>query len=179
MLVAVPFAAGVRAADTLRLGEFIPVASPQPAPAASFKTDAGRPATFGDFRGRPTVVNLWATWCGPCLREMPSLVKLQAAFAGRLAVAAISEDHRGAAVVDPFVATRHLTSLQIYLDPKQRVAEAFGVNELPTSIVLDTAGRVVGRVVGGADWTSPKMLAVLRPLMKNPGDEPALTRAAR
>ena len=178
MLVAVLSAAGARAADTLRLGQFIPVAPPQPAPAVSFMTEAGRPATLGDFRGRPTIVNLWATWCGPCLREMPSLVRLQAEFAGRLTVAAISEDHRGAVVVAPFVATRNLASLRIYLDPKQRVAEAFGVNELPTSIVLDAAGRVVGKVIGGADWTSPTMLAALRPLLRS-GDEPALIRAAR
>ena len=171
-------AAVAHAADTLRLGEFIPVAPAQPAPAASFTTNAGKPATLSDFRGRPTVVNLWATWCAPCLREMPSLVKLQAAFAGKLTVAAIAEDHRGAAVVDPFVAGHNLTSLKVYLDPHQRVAEAFGVSDLPTSVVLDAKGRVVGRVVGGANWTSPKMLGVLRPLLRT-GGAPPLIRAAR
>jgi thiol-disulfide isomerase/thioredoxin len=177
MLVMLP-AALAHAADTPRLGEFIPVAPPQPAPAVSFTTDAGKHATLGDFRGRPTVINLWATWCAPCLKEMPSLLKLQAEIAGRLTVAAVAEDHRGAAVVDPFVARYNLAALKVYLDPHQAVAEAFGVSDLPTSVVLDAAGRVVGRVLGGVNWTSPKMLAALQPLLGS-GGAPPLIRAAR
>jgi thiol-disulfide isomerase/thioredoxin len=177
-MLLVGVAAGARAADRSTLGEFIPVAPPQPAPAVSFTTEAGKPASLGDFKGKPAVVNLWATWCGPCRREMPSLDKLQAAFAGRLTVAAIAEDHGGATVVDPFVAKQGFRALTVFLDPKEAVAQAFGVSGLPTSLVLDAKGRVVGKVVGAADWTSAKMLAVLRPLIEG-GGMPALIRAAR
>src|SRR5688500_17052439 len=71
-------------ADKLRLGEFIAVSPPQPAPEVAFTDAEGKPASLADFAGQPTVVNLWATWCQPCLREMPSLERLQAQFAGRL-----------------------------------------------------------------------------------------------
>lgn len=171
-------ATGACAAGTIRLGEFIPVVPPQPAPAVAFMTAAGKPATLGDFKGKPTVVNMWATWCAPCLREMPSLVKLQAAFAGKLTVAAVAEDHAGGKVVEPFVAQQNLEALALYLDPKETLAQAFGVTGLPTSIVLDAEGRVIGKIEGAADWTSAKMLSVLRPLIDAAG-APALIRAAR
>ena len=178
MLLITLSVADARAADRIRLGEFTPVQPPQPAPAVSFATAAGKTVSLADFRGRPTVVNLWATWCAPCLREMPSLVKLQAEFAGRLTVAAIAEDHGGAKTVAPFVARRRFEALNIYLDPHQALATAFDVNFLPTSIVLNAAGRVVGRIVGPADWTSAGILAVLRPLMQNAA-APPLIRAPR
>jgi thiol-disulfide isomerase/thioredoxin len=178
VLLAMLSAAGALAADRISLGEFIPVAPPQPAPAVSFTTAAGEPASLAGFKGKPTVVNLWATWCAPCLREMPSLDKLQTEFAGRLTVAAIAEDHGGANVVDPFLARQKLRALNIYLDPHDALAAAFDVNFLPTSIVLDAKGQVVGRIVGPADWTSPGMLAVLRPLLEKAAAAP-LIRAAR
>lgn len=166
------------AGSDIKLGQFIPVAPPQPAPAAAFTDTAGKPVRLADFVGRPTVVNLWATWCAPCLKEMPSLARLQAGFAGKLRVAAIAEDRGGDKTVGPFVAKRKLGSLEIYLDPDGAVAEAFKVRGLPTSFVLDAMGRVVGKVEGGADWTAPPMLEVLRPLAKT-ADLPPLTRAAR
>src|SRR5579864_2683672 len=76
--------------ERIKLGEFIPVNPPQPAPEVSFTDAAGKPATLGDFKGKPAVVNLWATWCQPCIKEMPSLARLQARFGGALRVAAIS-----------------------------------------------------------------------------------------
>jgi thiol-disulfide isomerase/thioredoxin len=166
------------AGSDIKLGQFIPVAPPQPAPAAVFKDAAGKPASLEDFAGRPAVVNLWATWCAPCLKEMPSLDRLQAEFAGKLHVAAIAEDHAGSKTVAPFVAKQKLHDLKIYLDPDTAVAEAFKVNGLPTSFVLDAKGRVVGKVEGAADWTGAAMLSVLRKLIDNRAPPP-LTRAAR
>lgn len=152
-------------ADKLRLGEFIPVSPPQPAPEVAFTDPEGRPASLADFAGKPTVVNLWATWCQPCVREMPSLERLQAKFAGRLVVAAVSQDRTGGKLVNPFVIEHKLQDLKIYLDPKGDVARAFEVRGLPTSIVLDRAGRVVGKVEGPTEWDSDKMTAVLAPLL--------------
>ena len=152
-------------AEKLKLGEFIPVSPPQPTPQVAFTDAEGRPASLADFAGKPTLVNLWATWCQPCLKEMPSLERLQAKLADRLTVAAVSQDRAGGKLVNPFVAEHQLQDLKIYLDPKGDVAHAFEVRGLPTSIVLDAEGREVGRVEGAAEWDSATMLTVLEPLV--------------
>ncbi len=146
-------------------------------PQAAFTDVDGKPASLADFKGRPAVVNLWATWCQPCLKEMPSLLRLHARFDGKLVVAAVSEDHAGAKVVVPFVADKGLQKLSIYLDPQGALGHELKVRGLPTSIVIDAAGRVVGRVEGGAEWDSADMLAVLQPLIDNPAG--SLKKAAR
>ncbi|MGE5270108.1 MAG: TlpA family protein disulfide reductase [Thiohalocapsa sp.] len=160
-------AAGAAEDGKIRLGEFIPATPPQPAPEVSFTDLDGKPVTLADFKGKPTVVNLWATWCQPCLKEMPSLERLQAQFGDKLVVAAVSEDHAGAKVVAPFIAEKGLQKLRIYLDPKSDLEHALKVRGLPTSIVLDASGQVVGHVEGDAEWDSDKMLAVLRPLLNS------------
>src|SRR5713226_957436 len=166
LLVALSAAAAAEE-EKLRLGEFIPESAPQPAPETSFTDADGKPVSFADFRGKPMVVNLWATWCKPCLKEMPSLDRLQAEFADKLAVAAVSEDRGGAQRVGPFVAAMGLQKLKIYLDPQSDLGHAFNVRGLPTSIVIDASGRVVGRVEGAAEWDSAPMISVLKPLLEN------------
>jgi thiol-disulfide isomerase/thioredoxin len=160
-----------------KLGEFIPATPPQPAPEAAFTDVDGKPASLGDFKGRPAIVNLWATWCQPCLKEMPSLERLQSNFGDRLIVAAVSEDRQGAKAVTPFVANIGLKNVKIYLDPKAELGHAFKVRGLPTSVVVDAAGMVVGKVEGAADWNSAGMLAVLRPFLDN--EAITLKKAAR
>jgi thiol-disulfide isomerase/thioredoxin len=151
--------------EKLKLGEFIPVNPPQPAPEVGFTDIDGNRLSFADFKGKPAVVNLWATWCQPCLREMPSLDRLQASLDGKLTVAAVSEDRGGANLVAPFVAAMKLPNLKIYVDQKADVGHAFDVRGLPTSIVIDAQGRVVGKVEGPAEWDSAKMQALLQPLL--------------
>jgi len=151
--------------DKIKIGEFIPEAPPQPAPEISFATLDGKPLTFADFKGRFLVVNLWATWCHPCLKEMPSLARLQEKFGPVLTVLAVSEDRGGAAVVAPFVAALDLGKITIGLDPKSEALHTFHARGLPTSLIIDGDGRVLGRVEGEADWTSDAMLAVLKKLM--------------
>ena len=163
LLLALPTAA---AADNGKsLGEFIAQTPPQPAPEVAFTDTDGNPASLAHFKGKPVIVNLWATWCEPCLREMPSLERLQVRLDGRLTVLAISEDRAGAKLVNPFVARLGLGKVKVYLDPKSEVSRAFGVRGLPTSIVIDANGQVVGRVEGAAEWDSPQMLAALEPLL--------------
>jgi thiol-disulfide isomerase/thioredoxin len=148
-------------------GKFSLLASPRPAPAVMFATRAGAPASFADFAGRVVLVNLWATWCAPCVEEMPSLARLQAKL-GDLAVLAVSEDRRGAELVDPFVAKLGLDGLAIYLDPKNDLSHAFAVDGLPTSFLIDRSGRVVGTLVGAAAWDSPAMIGLLRTYLAAP-----------
>ena len=176
LLVALSAAAAAEE-EKLRLGEFIPESAPQPAPETGFTDADGNPASFADFKGKPVVVNLWATWCQPCLKEMPSLDRLQSRLDDKLAVAAISEDRAGATRVAPFVAAMGLQKLKIYLDPKSDVGHAFNVRGLPTSVVIDASGRVVGRVEGAAEWDSEAMMAVLKPFLE--GEPGALKKAAR
>lgn len=151
--------------EDIKPGEFIPLNAPQPAPALSFTDLHGKPVALADFKGKPLLVNLWATWCQPCLKEMPSLARLQAKFDGALNVAAISEDRGGAAVVAPFVDKHALATLAIYLDPNSDAAHGFEARGLPTSILIDKGGRILGRVEGEADWDSEKVRATLRPLL--------------
>jgi thiol-disulfide isomerase/thioredoxin len=180
LLLALPAAAAAEE-EKMRLGEFIPATPPQPAPEVDFTDADGKPVSLADFKGKPVVVNLWATWCQPCLKEMPSLDRLQSSLEGRLAVAAVSEDRAGAKQVGPFVAAMGLQNLKIYLDPKSDVGHAFNVRGLPTSILIDARGRVVGRVEGAVEWDSATMMAVLKPLLEGgPGAIPgAINRAAR
>jgi thiol-disulfide isomerase/thioredoxin len=148
-----------------KLGEFVPASQTTPAPAISLADPAGNTLELSDFRGKLLLVNLWATWCEPCLREMPSLERLQSRLGDRIAVIAVSEDRGGSKAVEPFIAKLGLKSIKTYLDPKSAVGHAFEVRGLPTSFLIDREGRVLGRVEGRAEWDSPKMLGVIEPLL--------------
>jgi thiol-disulfide isomerase/thioredoxin len=149
----------------MKLGEFIPQTPPQPAPEISFTDIGGNTLTLGDFSRKLVIVNLWATWCQPCIKEMPSLTALQAKFGDRLALLAISQDRGGAKVVQPFIEKLGLEGLKPYLDPKSTVGHAFAVRGLPTTIVIDAESMVRGRVEGAAEWEAAKMLAIIEPLL--------------
>ena len=144
------------------LGEFIPASPLLPAPAISFVDLAGNQVSLSEFTGKIVLVNLWATWCEPCLREMPSLERVQSRLGNKIAVVAISEDHGGSKTVEPFIDKLGLKSVKIYLDPKSAVERAFKVQGLPTSFLIDREGRVLGRVEGAAEWDAPKLLEVLK-----------------
>lgn len=151
--------------DNIKLGEFIPAAPPQPAPPLSFADAAGKEASLADFKGGVVLLNLWATWCQPCLKEMPSLAALQQRLGASLTVLALSEDRGGAEVVKPFVDKLGLEKLKIYLDPKSAALKAFTVRGLPSSFLIDAEGRVVGKVEGAAAWDSDKMRDALAKLL--------------
>jgi thiol-disulfide isomerase/thioredoxin len=151
--------------DKIKIGEFIPAASPQPAPEISLTDMAGKPVSLADFKGQFVLVNLWATWCQPCLKEMPSLVSLQKRLGSVLTVLAVSEDHGGTEIVQPFVEQHDLDRLKIYLDPKSTAIHAFEARGLPTSFLIDADGKLLGRVEGGADWDSDAIRDTLAKLL--------------
>ena len=131
------------------------------APALSFTTLDGHPATLAAHRGHPLLVNLWATWCAPCVKEMPTLDALAKAKGTALAVVPISQDLDGAAKVGPYMARAKLATLHPLLDPKMAFSLALQAN-LPTSILYGSDGREVWRYTGDLDWTGPvaaKLLA--------------------
>jgi thiol-disulfide isomerase/thioredoxin len=147
--------------DEPPLGKFVPFAPPRPAPQVRFTDLAGKTFVLQDFTGKVVLVNLWATWCAPCRREMPSLERLQDRLGDKIAILAISEDMGGAKAVDPFIAKLELKRIKPYLDPKSAVGNAFKVDGLPTSFLIDREGKLQGRVEGEAEWDSPNMLAVI------------------
>jgi thiol-disulfide isomerase/thioredoxin len=153
------------AAEQTPLGHFVPAASPQPAPPVNFTDLAGKTAHLSDFAGKVVLLNLWATWCAPCRHEMPSLERLQARFGDKLAILPVSQDLGGDKAVAPFISKLGLAKLNVYLDPKSTVGQAFKVEGLPSSFLIDRHGRVLGRVEGEAKWDSSKMLAVIEPFL--------------
>jgi thiol-disulfide isomerase/thioredoxin len=159
-------------ASDAAIGKFNPLAAPLPAPEASFTAQSGETVTLAAFRGKVVLVNLWATWCAPCIQEMPSLARLQAKL-GDLAVVAVSEDRRGADVVDPFLAKIALAGLAIYLDPKNDLGHGFRVDGLPTSYLIDRDGRIVAMLEGAADWDSAAMVKRLGAYLGAPPASPS------
>jgi len=143
-------------------GQFSLLDPPRPAPELGFTSRDGTPRRLADFRGRVVLVNLWATWCGPCVEEMPSLDRLQAKLGPALAVLAISEDRPGESAVAPFLAKLKLGHLAVYLDPKNGALKAFSVQGLPTSFLITRDGRVRAMLEGSTDWDTPAMIARLR-----------------
>ena len=159
--------------------EFTLLDPPQPAPGLGFTTRAGEAKSLADFRGRAVLVNLWATWCEPCVEEMPSLDRLQAKLGDRLTVLAISEDRRGGDVVEPFLRKLGLKNLGVYLDSKNAALRDFKIEGLPTSVLIDRDGRMRFRVVGAAAWDSPGMLARLAPYLAPEPDKPQRASAGQ
>jgi thiol-disulfide isomerase/thioredoxin len=143
---------------------------PSAAPDVPFSDAAGRAHTLAEFKGKAVIVNLWATWCGPCVEEMPTLAKLAAASAGKpVAVVPVSLDRdEDRANAEAFIAKR--PPLTFYAEPKYALAFAFKppAQGLPTTILIDAAGNVRGRVAGGADWSGPDAEKVVEALEKAP-----------
>jgi thiol-disulfide isomerase/thioredoxin len=146
----------------VRLGEFIPASPPQPAPAISFVDLTGNTISLSGFTGKMVLVNLWATWCEPCLREMPSLERMQSRLHDKITVIAVSQDRGGSKVVEPFIDKLGLKSIKTYLDPKSAAERALKVQGLPTSFLIDGQGRILGKVEGAAEWDAPKLLDTLK-----------------
>jgi thiol-disulfide isomerase/thioredoxin len=147
------------------LGKFTLVSPPRPAPALGYVTRDGTAKQLADFKGHWLLVNLWATWCAPCIKEMPSLDRMKARLGAAVEVVAISEDRGGATAVDRFLSDHAVNSLAIGLDHTGGIASALHVEGLPTSFLIDPQGRIVARLEGAAAWDIGPTLATLRGLM--------------
>ena len=130
------------------------------APTVSFRGPDDAPVTLADFRSKPLLVNLWATWCAPCVAEMPTLDALAAKSGDRMTVIAVAQDLKGAEVVDPWFQKAGLKALQPYVDPDNGLLDAAS-SALPTSIYYDAEGREIWRVVGAIDWQGKEAQALL------------------
>jgi thiol-disulfide isomerase/thioredoxin len=137
-----------------------------PIPALQFADPAGNTLDLGAQDG-PVLVNLWATWCAPCVKEMPQLDALAGELEGEVRVLTISQDIRGAEVVAPFFAKGGYTRLEPWLDPDAALSAQFtSEGVLPLTILFDAGGKEVLRVTGGYDWGTPEAAALIRSSLK-------------
>ncbi|MEO1468012.1 MAG: TlpA disulfide reductase family protein [Pseudomonadota bacterium] len=134
-----------------------------------FETGDGQPVTLADFAGDVVVMNIWATWCPPCVHEMPSLDRLAATMAGSdVQVITVSVDRTGVGRVERFFADTgneahpRIEALEIYIDKPNRLPREAAVIGLPVTMILDRQGREIARLTGDAEWDAPAVVAMLR-----------------
>jgi len=159
--------APVMADTTGKPGELIETKPAKPVPTLTLMSLADEsPTDLSAYRGKPLIVNLWATWCGPCITEMPSLMKLSDRLKNSgVVVIAISEDRGGKFVVDPFLKEHNIAGLPVFLDKTMSTGKALKeATILPMTILIDAEGNEVGRVKGDRDWDSADSRAELAKL---------------
>src|SRR5262249_41967544 len=150
-------AAGGRPPISGTVKNFIPTEAGRPAAIERFYDADGHEVSFFDFGGKVVLLNLWATWCVPCLQELPSLDRLQAQLGGAdFQVVALSVDRRGVEAVRPYFAKLKITNLPIYVEPKNQLATLPGLQVLPSPITTSPHGGMLGRMIGAAQWDPPE-----------------------
>jgi thiol-disulfide isomerase/thioredoxin len=131
----------------------------------SFTDADGKPVSLADFAGKGVVLNMWATWCAPCVAEMPALDTLAAKLGdSAIVVLPVSSDRGGAKVVQRFYAAHNIAHLGLWLDPHGEAAQGWGARGLPTTLIIDRQGRARAKLEGGAEWASDAALAAIRKL---------------
>ncbi len=136
-------------------------------PAFTFKDAAGTDKTLADFKGRVVLLNLWATWCAPCRKEMPDLARLQKEIGGPgFEVVALSLDRKGAEASSAFLKETGADNLALYTDVESKALSAVNALGLPATLLIDKDGKEAARLLGPAAWASEESKAIIRELMK-------------
>ena len=143
---------------------FVMNSKPNAVPELTFTDGAGKARSLAEFKGKVVLLNIWATWCGPCRKEMPALDRLQAALGGPdFEVLPLSVDRKGMEVVDKFYADTGIKSLSRYVTGSSNDAfDKLAVFGLPATLLIDREGRELGRREGPAEWDSPEVIAFLK-----------------
>ncbi len=131
------------------------------APDITFLDPEGGDVDLAAFRGTPLLVNLWASWCAPCIKELPTLDRLAAAREGELGVIAVSQDMAPQSSVTAFLATREIANPGAFHDPEMGLTSALNVQVMPTTVLYDAAGKEVWRFIGDLDWESDEAAKLL------------------
>lgn len=151
------------------LGNFRPESTPRASPVIPFFDIENNERTISDYAGQGVVLNFWATWCAPCIKEMPDLVRLKEILKDdKITVLALSEDRKGAAKVVPFFLKQGIADLEVLIDKKGKVARKSGVQGLPVTILIDPQGLERGRVIGIAEWDHPDVVEFTRRCLGTP-----------
>jgi thiol-disulfide isomerase/thioredoxin len=141
---------------------FTPTEPAGPALEGKLLAEDGNVVALSDFRGKLVLVNFWATWCLPCIREMPSLRRLQKKRSGDdFTVVALAQDFNGWKVVAPFLRRHDLSGLPVYVDEKTAIARSVRIPGLPATMLLGRDGKILGRLVGVAEWDSAEAVALI------------------
>jgi thiol-disulfide isomerase/thioredoxin len=141
-------------------------AEPKKMSSAGFLDENGDKITLATYKGKVVLLNFWATWCPPCRAEMPSIDALQADLGGdSFAVVTVATGRNSLPAIKSFFKKADITNLPILRDPKQKFARANGVFGLPTTLILNTDGKEIGRMQGDADWHSDEALTLIKALL--------------
>jgi thiol-disulfide isomerase/thioredoxin len=135
----------------------------QAAPVVKFKNPDGGDFDLAKFKGGPVLVNLWASWCAPCIKELPTLQQLEQAHIddGALGVIAVSQDMAPQGSVEAFLAERDIGRFAAFHDSEMKLTDALGIQVMPTTILYDSQGKEVWRYVGDLDWTGEEAKKLL------------------
>jgi cytochrome c biogenesis protein CcmG/thiol:disulfide interchange protein DsbE len=145
-----------------------PVKPGLPAPDFTFQDLDGKEVSLSDYRGWVVFVNIWATWCPPCVEEMPSIEKLYNALKDdQFKILAVSIDSKGREAVVPFMRKYNLT-FPVLLDPEGKIGTLYGLTGVPESFLIDRKGIVVKKVIGPIDWVAPDVVRFFQELISKP-----------
>jgi thiol-disulfide isomerase/thioredoxin len=134
-----------------------------------WKDGNGKDVGLDTYKGKVVLVNFWATWCAPCIRELPSLDRMQAALGGDdFQVIALNIDREGKRKAKRMVRRLKLKNLSLNLDREVKAAKTLGVLNMPTTFLFDAKGREVGKLEGGAEWDEKESLALIKYFIDNP-----------
>jgi thiol-disulfide isomerase/thioredoxin len=165
--LALPSGPGSNALSQGHMAAFVFKKEPETLPDVRFQDANGAEKTLADWRGKVVLVNLWATWCAPCRKEMPALDRLQRELgSSKFEVVAISVDRTGLAGARKFLDETNVQNLALYADPTTKLSSALKAVGLPITLLLDTEGREIGRLVGPAEWDSEDAKRLIRAVMK-------------
>ncbi|GLR65728.1 hypothetical protein GCM10010909_04060 [Acidocella aquatica] len=162
-------AAQIAESDLPDAAEVMTRMAPVIAPPMVFTSAKGKRLTLADYAGHPLLVNLWATWCGPCVAELPSFASLAPRLkASDALILPISIDLEGAAAVAPFYTSHGITDLPILLDPNGDNMNVLNTDGIPVTIVINAAGQMVARLDGAANWNTGAVVEFMHGLRGKP-----------
>jgi thiol-disulfide isomerase/thioredoxin len=162
-----PSGPGSNALSQGHMAAFVFKKEPEALSEVRFQDANGTEKTLSDWRGKVVLVNLWATWCAPCRKEMPALDHLQKELgSSKFEVVAISIDRTGLAGARKFLDETGVKNLALYADPTTKLSSVLKAVGLPVTVLIDAEGREIGRLVGPAEWDSEDAKRLIRAVMK-------------
>jgi len=142
--------------------------SPYMAEDIMFRDMDGAPHHLHDFKGKPVILSFWASWCAPCLVEMPMLNRLQKQMGDKITILPIAIENQGPGAVHLFFEKARIRYLPVYVDTMHRALSIYKVRALPTSFLIDPEGNIVGKVEGAIAWDSPEIQSYLEKILMHP-----------
>lgn len=143
--------------------------STRPRPTFTWMNAKDETVSLADFEGKVVLLNFWATWCSPCIRELPSLNRLQAQLGGdKFVLVALNIDRAGKPVASKMARRLKLDALDLYMDPSLKSSRVLGVKVMPSTFLFDRLGREVGRMEGVAEWDAPEAVSLMKYFIDRP-----------